>query len=433
MHIGFANQSPASVYWLMVGQGAQARATERGHTLTVLQSATLDQQLAAIHTLVAQRVDALLLGPVAARGLGDTIAQVQAAGIPVIVLAAAVNDAAAACTVRSDHMAGAELAATYLVEQLNGAGDVAHIVGPSVLQDNIDRAVGVRRVLGRHAGVRVVFEQESPNWSQASGKALTAAALAEFPDLAGVCVANDTIALGATQAIAEAGRTGEVVVTGFDASPAALIAIAEGRMSASIRQAIAEIGGSGVDMAERLVRGDEVPPLVLTPISLVTRENLLQAALEAVYLLPDVLQDAVSRGEALLHAQERLIQAQKAILRELSTPVVPIQRGVLLMSLIGAIDSTRAQQIMETLLSSVRLHATHTVILDLTGVPLVDTQIANALIHAAQAVSLLGTKVVITGIRPEIAQTLVGLGVMLRGIITCATVEDGIKYAMRHK
>ncbi len=71
-------------------------------------------------------------------------------------------------------------------------------------------------------------------------------------------------------------------------------------------------------------------------------------------------------------------------------------------------------------------------ILDITGVPVVDTQVANALLHAAQAVQLLGAAVILTGIRPEVAQTLVGMGVDLRGMITRSTLQSGIAYALEH-
>ncbi|MDT9046821.1 STAS domain-containing protein, partial [Escherichia coli] len=86
--------------------------------------------------------------------------------------------------------------------------------------------------------------------------------------------------------------------------------------------------------------------------------------------------------------QEQLIQAQQAALRELSTPLIPLDDGVVAMPLIGAIDSVRAQQVIETLLEGVSVHHARVAILDITGVSVVDTQVANGLIRAAQAVKL---------------------------------------------
>lgn len=128
--------------------------------------------------------------------------------------------------------------------------------------------------------------------------------------------------------------------------------------------------------------------------------------------------------------QEQVIAAQQAALRELSTPIIPLTDDVVVMPLIGTIDSNRAQQVIETLLAGVVANRATTAILDITGVQVVDTQVANALLRAAQAVKLLGARVVLTGIRPEIAQTLVGLGLDLSGIVTRATLQSGIAFAL---
>jgi rsbT co-antagonist protein RsbR len=129
--------------------------------------------------------------------------------------------------------------------------------------------------------------------------------------------------------------------------------------------------------------------------------------------------------------QDQVIAAQQAALRELSTPLIPLADHVVAMPLIGSIDSARAQQIVEELLTGVAANRATTAIIDITGVPIVDTQVAGALLRAAQAVELLGSRVVITGIRPEVAQTLVGIGVNLGSIVTRATLQDGIAYALR--
>jgi rsbT co-antagonist protein RsbR len=131
--------------------------------------------------------------------------------------------------------------------------------------------------------------------------------------------------------------------------------------------------------------------------------------------------------------QEQVIAAQRAALRELSTPIIPLTDEVVAMPLIGAIDSNRAQQVIETLLAGVAASRATTAILDITGVEVVDTQVANALLRAAQAVKLLGARVVLTGIRPEIAQTLVGLGLDMGGITTRATLQSGIAFALAER
>jgi rsbT co-antagonist protein RsbR len=128
--------------------------------------------------------------------------------------------------------------------------------------------------------------------------------------------------------------------------------------------------------------------------------------------------------------QEQVIEAQRAAIRELSTPLMPLADGVVAMPLVGTIDSGRAQQIMETLLEGVSEQQAHVAILDITGVQVVDTQIANTLVQAAQAVRLLGASVVLTGIRPDVAQTLVHLGVDLGHMVTRGSLQSGIAYAL---
>ncbi|MFP4438387.1 MAG: PAS domain-containing protein [Chloroflexaceae bacterium] len=124
--------------------------------------------------------------------------------------------------------------------------------------------------------------------------------------------------------------------------------------------------------------------------------------------------------------QQQVIDAQRDALRELSTPLLPIMPGVLIMPLVGTMDSQRAQMVMEFLLNGVAQHQANLAIIDITGVQVVDTQVAQALIQVAQAVRLLGAQVVLTGIQPQIAQTLVHLGANLEGIRTYGTLQSGI-------
>ncbi len=128
--------------------------------------------------------------------------------------------------------------------------------------------------------------------------------------------------------------------------------------------------------------------------------------------------------------QQKVIDAQRDALRELSTPLIPISDKVVIMPLIGTIDSQRAQQVMETLLEGVAQHRASLAILDITGVSMVDTQVAQAFIQAAQAVKLLGAQVMLTGIQPQIAQTLVHLGIDLSGIQTQSSLQAGIAAAL---
>lgn len=143
----------------------------------------------------------------------------------------------------------------------------------------------------------------------------------------------------------------------------------------------------------------------------------------------DITEQKQQQAERLA-LQEQVITAQREALRELSTPLMPIAEGVLVMPLVGSIDRTRADQIMATLLEGIGRMRAHTAIVDITGVRTVDTAVASALLSAARAVALLGARVVLTGIGPDVAQALVQLGADLNGIVTRGTMQDGIAFAL---
>jgi anti-anti-sigma factor len=130
-------------------------------------------------------------------------------------------------------------------------------------------------------------------------------------------------------------------------------------------------------------------------------------------------------------AQEEQIRAQELRLAELSTPLVPITNEIVALPLIGQLDATRAELVMETLLQGISNSGVHTAIIDMTGVRAVDTNVAGAILRVSRAVRLLGADVVITGLSPEVAQTLVNLGVELTGLEVCGTLQDGIVHAMK--
>ena len=162
---------------------------------------------------------------------------------------------------------------------------------------------------------------------------------------------------------------------------------------------------------------------------------LIQSASGDSAVIASIVRDLTEQQQAeqeRIALQDQVIAAQQAALRELSTPLIPLADHVVAMPLIGSVDSTRAQQIVEELLAGVAANRATTAIIDITGVPVVDTQVAGAFLRAAQAVELLGARVVLTGIRPEVAQTLVGIGVNLGGIVTRATLQDGIAYVLRN-
>ncbi|WP_156292074.1 RsbT co-antagonist protein RsbRA [Oceanobacillus salinisoli] len=127
---------------------------------------------------------------------------------------------------------------------------------------------------------------------------------------------------------------------------------------------------------------------------------------------------------------ENIVSLQRVALQELSAPLIPVIDGITIMPLIGTIDTDRAKLIMESLLQGVITHNSEVVLIDITGVPVVDTMVAHHLIQAAEAVRLIGAKCILVGIRPEIAQTIVNLGIDLTNFPTKSSLKKGFMTAL---
>lgn len=128
---------------------------------------------------------------------------------------------------------------------------------------------------------------------------------------------------------------------------------------------------------------------------------------------------------------ERTISLQKIALQELSASLIPVFDKISVMPIIGTIDTERAKLIMENLLEGVVKQRAEVVLLDITGVPVVDTMVAHHIIQAADAVRLVGAKCMLVGIRPEIAQTIVTLGIDLNEFTTTSTLRRGMQDALK--
>lgn len=140
---------------------------------------------------------------------------------------------------------------------------------------------------------------------------------------------------------------------------------------------------------------------------------------------------AAERAAQKVAIQDELIRTQRERLLAISTPLVPLGDGILLMPLVGDIEPVRAEKIMAVLLDGVVSHSAEVAILDVTGVPFMDAGVAEGLLGATRAVGLLGAHVILTGIGPAAARTLVELGVNLEGMTTKSTLRDGLVAARK--
>ncbi len=133
---------------------------------------------------------------------------------------------------------------------------------------------------------------------------------------------------------------------------------------------------------------------------------------------------------AQLQEESRVRENLLALVKEMSSPVIPLMEGIILTPIVGALDSERAQRVMDGLLAGVERERARVAIIDITGLAVVDTSVANALIQTCRAVQLLGAQPILVGIAPEVAETLVQLGAEIRHIRTAATLQEGLQMGL---
>lgn|GEM_PF-315192 len=162
------------------------------------------------------------------------------------------------------------------------------------------------------------------------------------------------------------------------------------------------------------------------------RQSLEATVAERTQSLEEALQTVAERESNLVRTLEQLDASQHAI-RELSTPVIPILEDVLVVPLIGVLEQDRAATLMTNVLQTVEQARARYVIFDVTGVPMVDALVAETLLQATAAVQLLGTRTVLVGLRPEVAQTVASLGLELRSLKTFANLQMALEDLLRRR
>jgi rsbT co-antagonist protein RsbR len=196
------------------------------------------------------------------------------------------------------------------------------------------------------------------------------------------------------------------------------------------------------ELSERIIpRGvdtDEVLGIVLLLRDVLARSlfTKYQDNLEHLNRVLDAYEPAANRiavtvGVSFVEERDRVIHDQQESIRELSTPVLQLRERLLILPMIGVLDSSRARQLKEQLLASIRDNRATVVVIDITGVATIDRTVANHLVQAVEASRLMGARTILTGLSPEIAQTVVDLGVDLSMMRTVGDLQGGIEEAER--
>jgi rsbT co-antagonist protein RsbR len=196
------------------------------------------------------------------------------------------------------------------------------------------------------------------------------------------------------------------------------------------------------NLSERIIpRGvetDEVLGIVLLLRDVLARSlfEKYQSDFELLNRVLDAYEPAANRiantvGVSFVQERERIIRQQQEAIRELSTPVLQVRERLLILPIIGVLDSQRARQVTEQLLRGIRTNRAKVVVIDITGVPTIDQTVANHLLQTVEASRLMGASVIITGLSSEIAQTLVTIGVDLSKVNAVGDLQGGIEEAER--
>jgi rsbT co-antagonist protein RsbR len=242
------------------------------------------------------------------------------------------------------------------------------------------------------------------------------------------------------------GRWGELVVAGVRGRTsldevrheiAGLYSLIIRVLSDADEHAAGELRAALDELSRSRARGGFTPSETALGV-FALKESVYELVADSAELVPEFLEFSrmiddlgLRTFEAYSAAREQIISDQAAAMLELSTPVVRLWDGIIAVPLVGTLDSARTQLVMERLLDTlVATSAAHAVI-DITGVPTVDTEVAQHLLKTVNAARLLGAECSISGIRPQVAQTIVSLGIEFGDIATKATLADALSLALR--
>jgi ribose transport system substrate-binding protein len=263
--------------------GGQRAAAELGIELlakTIRGESDCEQQIGIVESMIAQKVDAILIAPADSKALVQPLKSAQDAGSPVINVDNRLDSTTMDKTglklisyVGADNEEGGRLAGEHLCELLGGAGKVAMLEGIRGVDNAEARKRGFGKACAAAPGITIAAS-DTARWDLGEGQAKFSAMLSAHPDLTGLFCANDNMALGAIAAIGERGMTGKITVVSYDNIDAAKKALRDGRLAATIEQHPDLMGYESVKAAVDHLEGREVKPEVLVPLEVITKENV---------------------------------------------------------------------------------------------------------------------------------------------------------------
>jgi ribose transport system substrate-binding protein len=260
-------------FWAAVEKGAREKAKELGVDLVVLappQESDITSQIAQIEDQMTKGVDGIALAPTDPDALAPIVDEALAEGTKVVFVDTnGINKGVS--FIGTNNEMGAKLAADYICKNVPKGSDVAILQGIIVQSTGRFRADGSHKGL-TECGLNIVAEQPA-DWDRAKGQAVMENILVGNPNIKAVFASNDNMALGAAEALKQAGVLDKVLLVGFDANPDAAVSILASEMSASVAQNPYNMGALSVENLMKLIKGEKLAPVIDTGTVLVTKEN----------------------------------------------------------------------------------------------------------------------------------------------------------------
>lgn len=261
--VGLVISTLNNPFFVSLKDGAQAKATELGYTLIVLDSQNDPaKELSNVEDLVTQGVSAILINPADSDAVGNAIKVANKQKIPVITLDRGASSGEVVTHIASDNVAGGKMAGEYVVKLLGGKGNVVELEGLPGTSAARDRGKGFNEALNG-TSIKVVARQAA-DFDRTKGLNVMEDILQGQSNIDAVFAHNDEMALGALKAIEASGR--DIKVVGFDATDDAVKAVKEGKMAATVAQQPDLIGSLGVDAVSKILAGKSLPKFI--PVSL---------------------------------------------------------------------------------------------------------------------------------------------------------------------
>lgn len=267
-------------FFIDMQKGAEIAAEKLGINLIVQaaeREVDAEKQLQIVENMIQRKVDAICVAPSGSKEIVAAIVKANRAGIPVLVVdtrvdADVLKEAGGryATFIGSDNFEGGRIAGEYLIQRLKPGGKVAILEGIPGHETGDARLRGFHTAVDTVPGIEVVASQTA-NWERDQGFNVFQNILQSHPEIQALFTCSDLMALGAIEAIAAAGRTGDIVVVGFDALPEARELIQTGVMAGSVAQFPDEMGRLAVETAHRLIKGEKIPEEIPVKIELVTK------------------------------------------------------------------------------------------------------------------------------------------------------------------